>query len=536
MKRKRLMPLLFIPVLLLSGCTPPEALNGVIGKAENVLEQSGLYEAPAAPDYGNVSDYSELDAECFDAPPAPGYYIVHGEKYYPMCYPDWCDDETFAQEQYGDSESDQMKVTGVRIALENQYDPYIPTLYLSAGDSLVYCSGDYLLEFYYFTKFDDLGYSVPITSFEETVGGYPYLYLSHEAETGDEGGVLIDAETKKLFLNQSVLTDDDADATLRIYSVNDTPFTSDYIKDGIISGLTRDTTYQFNGAFGTLDFQWTLPASYHFFKQSELYGEAAYEAAYDGQLTLPIPDYLTDGYYMLSDGGMFRLLREASGYNLYNAEAFNAKSLGLDTQYALENGGTMRDDGSVAYADGQTAVDDTHMYSSNKDLCAYTTKVPGALGYVKPEAEEELQDAESSTEKTSAEIAQPQVAYYKLVPEDTSDDAKASIPAESVVCTLASLATNDRTPCMISYALKKGAAVTLPFSKDEENGQYAYTCVAERKLTISNENPLYLALYYQSDSNLALTGIMEGLQAVSLADTSEVPQTLLEAVSASSTQ
>ena len=518
--------------LVMTGCTPPDVVSRALGKAESTLEQAGLLDAPAAPDYSMVAGYDELDAERYETPPASGYYVVHDGMYYPMCYPDWCDDADFAENMYGTTDSEQMVVTDVRIALENQYDPCIPTLYLANGDTLVYCADDYLLEFYYFTKFEDLGYSVPITQFEQTVAGYPYVYLDKKTETGKDGGVLMDADTKKLLLNQPVLAADDADATLCIYSVNDTPFTMDYIRDGLIYGLTRDATYQFNGAFGTQDFQWTLPASYHFFKQSELYGEAAYESGYDGKFVLQVPDYLTDGYYMLSDGGMFRLLRDTDSYNMYDTESFNAKALGFDTQYALDNGGTEDDNGSVFFADGTPAVNDKHMYSSNEALCTYKTKVPDALGYEpeeggKGKGEGDADQTESMTKQP--QIEQTSVAYYKLVPKRSDGKEKeVSVGAGQVLCTFSSSATDDRAPCMIQYALPAAAAQTLPVSKNDTGDAYIYNLAPEGKSTVSEDVPVYFAIYYQNDSGLAVTAIADGLDVKPVTDLDEVPKTLLE--------
>lgn len=526
MRKKTLLFLLpfFLAVSCLAGCAQ---IDTVVGKAENVLERTGLVQAPLPADYSAVSDYDELDADCYETPPAPGFYIVHKDMYYPMCYPDWCDDPDFAENLYGDADSEQMQVTGIRIAFENQYDPYIPTLYLSEGDSLIYCASDYLLEFYYLTKFNDLGYSVPITQFEQTVAGYPYVYLNRETETGNDGGVLIDNETKKLLLNQPVLAADDASATLRVYSVNNTPFTMDFIENNLIKDLTRDATYQFNGAFGSEDFQWTLPASYHFFKQAELYGEAVYNSNYNGEFELPIPDYLTDGYYMLSDGGMFRLLREASGYNLYDKEAFNEQSLGFDTQYALENGGSEDEEGRVSFADGTQAVNDTHMYSGNEALCAYRTKVPGKLGY-KSDTPEDASEA-GAEEKTAAAIAQMNVSYYKLVAKAT----EVSVSAGDPMLILTSDATGGRAPCMVQFCTARGTAKTVAAQKEETAGVYTYSVAAEQDITFHENTAVYLVFYHSYDAGLTMTQIADGLQAVQVSDEAELPQALLEATSVS---
>ena len=68
-KKKKLLSLVLITVLstsLLGGC----ALD--VSKAKDVLEEHGLIDAPAEPDYSAITDYSELDAEGEDFPSGEG--------------------------------------------------------------------------------------------------------------------------------------------------------------------------------------------------------------------------------------------------------------------------------------------------------------------------------------------------------------------------------------------------------------------------------------------------------------------------------
>ena len=176
-KIKSVMVLTLILILgtsLLSGC----ALD--VSKAKNMLEQTGLIDTLAEPDYTNITDNSELDAEGSKFPSYEGFYIKHNDLYYPLGFTTWCDDEDFAEKGYGDTDIASMEVSDIRFAMPTEYDTYLPTLYLDNKDSLVYYSENNVLDAYIFTKLWDLGYSVPITSFQETMAGYPYVTIDKQ--------------------------------------------------------------------------------------------------------------------------------------------------------------------------------------------------------------------------------------------------------------------------------------------------------------------------------------------------------------------
>ena len=537
-KIKSVMVLTLILILgtsLLSGC----ALD--VSKAKNMLEQTGLIDTPAEPDYTNITDNSELDAEGSKFPSYEGFYIKHNDLYYPLGFTTWCDDEDFAEKGYGDTDIASMEVSDIRFAMPTEYDTYLPTLYLDNKDSLVYYSENNVLDAYIFTKLWDLGYSVPITSFQETMAGYPYVTIDKQTEMDGEG-VLLDCPARNEMLKQPVFqTDKDSDdawASLRIFSVNGPEFNKNFIKDNIITGLTRNATYQFNGAFGSVDYQWSMDANYHYFMQGELYGEADYEASYDNLYTIPIPDYLTDGYYMLGNMTMFRLIKEGNGYNLLDNEHFNKKQLGLDTEYALNHGGRYDETYNTYYfADDTIATDDKHLYSSNKALNVYVTKVPGMLGFVEDETEGEEEEGEgdamfSQGENTAKEgsevlentteeetaITDMKTAVYQIAPRGDS----VKLDNESMVKVVSDIDSSE-IPCVVSYCYKD-TEYPVSMSKNDKTKQYEYDAVV--KASISSENNAYLIIRYPKEAKVTVSDIADGLKISYMENTDDLPETV----------
>ena len=529
-KLKNVMILTLILILgtsLLDGC----ALD--VSKAKNMLEQTGLIDAPAEPDYTNITEYSELDAEGSEFPPYEGFYIKHNDLYYPLGFTTWCDNEEFAEKGYGDTDIDSMEASDIRFAMPTEYDTYLPTLYLDNKDSLVYYSTNNVLDAYIFTKLWDLGYSVPITSFQETTAGYPYVTIDKQTEMDGEG-VLLDCPARNEMLKQPVFqTDKDSDdawASLRIFSINGTEFNKNFIKDNIITGLTRNATYQFNGAFGSVDYQWSMDANYHYFMQGELYGEADYEASYNNLYTIPVPDYLTDGYYMLGDMTMFRLIREGNGYNLLDTEQFNEKQLGLDTEYALNHGGRYDETYNTYYfADDTIATDDKHLYSSNEALNAYVTKVPGALGFESADADskgeeegkgEEISDSNGYEKEREieeeTEITDMKTAVYKIAPKGDS----VKLDNESMVKVVSDIDSSS-IPCTVSYCYKD-TEYPVSMSKNDKTKQYEYDAIV--KASISSENNAYLIIRYPKEAKVTVSDIADGLTISYMENTNDLPE------------
>ena len=487
-----------VSCLLLLCCMMTTLFSGC-GNVEAILLKTGLLTEEPEADYSHVTD--ELSIEGVEYPSMDGYYILHDGRYYGTVLPNWYDEEEYAKSLYNEDLS-ETKITGHRIGLQAVYDPYIPTLFLENGDSLIYYSKDNVLNYYTFAKMKDLGYSIPVSQYRSTVAGYLYLYLNTETEEDPYANTLLESDTKTTILSSPTMTppegkeDEAITATMRLYTISGVDLKEDHIKDGVLTGLKRNGEYQINAAFGSEDYQFTAKADYHFFKEMELYAEADYTSDYNGVYTIPIPDYLTTGYYMLSDGEMFRLIREGDSYDMTNPDAFNKQQLGLDTDYALKHGGGYDEDGQIVDADGNLVSNCGFAYSSKQELNYYSTYVPGALGYVAPENEEEGNIlAELPTDTPSDQVVgDTKTVFFKVSPGEEDREFEAGSTLYALLSSKAS------APCMVKQYFN-GQTSSLDTENSGENFLYRYVLTSETTI----KEPFYLAIYYYEDSDMKFT-------------------------------
>lgn len=492
MKKKiRIVLCLLSSALLLSGCTLPE-------RAAEILKDFNLIKEEVQPDYSEVT--GEMNCTPYDFPPADGYYILHDSKYYYCSSISWQNSKDLSY--YGSADS--LQVNGYFIALGSVRDLGVPTLYLANGDSLIYYSDNRILNFYTFAKYEDLGYSIPFIGFSRTVAGYPYVHISLENEKDPYSCNILTSGTKEIIMNTGCFAKDDPEsyADMRVMKINGTDFTFSYLKDGIISGLGKNEKYLINGTLGSENYEFLSLAEYHFFKEMELYAEAEYEVPYDNTYLIPIPEYLTDGYYMLGTGQMFRLLREKTSFNLYNdgEDQFNARTLRLEEEYFMEHGGYLDEDGKLCTAMGTRVYPNYSVYSSVEQLNYYTTQVPGALGYVIPEEEdpEGAQDGAPDDEEETPPIESLQRTYYLIIPDGSVDIEAGGTCYEAV-------SPADAAPCLVYHV--DGSPVKVAGVKDHD--VYRYTWSAPRGMSV--KSPFYIIVYHPQGVDAVIEQTAEGL-------------------------
>lgn len=509
-KRKRLFWFLPVFALLFSGCTLPE-------RAAEILKDLNLIKEVVLPDYSEVS--GEMECTPYDFPPGDGYYILHDSKYYYCAYTTWENTKDLSYSQSADS----LQVKGYFVALSDAKDLKIPTLYLGNGDQLVFYSDNRILNFYTFAKYEDLGYSIPFIGFSSTIAGYPYVHISMENEKSTYSCNILPSETKDIILNTGCFAQEAQEtyADMRIMQINGTDFSLSYLKNGIISGLDKNGKYLINGTLGSENYEFLSLAEYHFLKEMELYAEAEYKVPYDNTYLIPVPDYLTDGYYMLGTGQMFRLLREKTSFNLYNNEEdqFNARTLRLDEEYILEHGGYRDEDGTVCNALGNKVYASYGVYSSMEALNHYSTVVPGALGFVLEEPEgEEGTEGEDNTEEEIPPIETLQRTYYLIMPEGSVE-----VPADTAFYEV--ISPSDAAPCLVYHVDGSAAKVT-----GEKNGDiYSYSYKMSSNTAVNS--PFYIIVYHPSGVSTDIINTAEGFSFREVEEDSiEEVQSILEEI------
>jgi hypothetical protein len=503
-QRYKFLLLLCSTTLLLTGCN-------LTGRAENILKQAGLIKGEEATDYSKVS--SELDSEGMKSPSYEGYFILHDGKYYPVVYPDWANDEDFKDSYYENKKIEDMKITGYQAAINKEYDLQIPTLFLEKGDELVYYSTSNILDYYTFVKYKDLGYSLPITNYGITTSGYVYVDINPKTEKKNSECSLLPSDLKDNILSMDIFKKQDKDfsAALRLIAINGTNVDKDYIEDGVLTGLDKNVEYQVNSAFGSSDFQFTAKAEYHFLSEMEMYAESDYTVNYDGVYHIPIPDYLTSGYYMMESGGIFRLVRKGETYDLYNTnkEQFNEQTLYMDEEYTLAHGGYEKEN-KVFNSEGDSVSNCDTIYSSNADLNQYYTIVPGALGYQMPESKTLADD------KNKEDIKNMKVLYYELSPKEDSVDVSKGTELYTLTSDI------SQSPCTI-YQQSGDVLSKLDYVKDNGKFKYAYTCPGEETI----KEPVYIAVYYNANSGLKFATKDSRFDIKEVTDISKVPEQLI---------
>lgn len=370
-KKKRWIALFLVFVVFasfLTGCKGRES-----GLIDNLFEKKEKEE----PKYNKVK--TELSAVPLERDELyQGFFILHDGKYYQASGSSWCSNDDFAEDLYDDNP--RLNTSHV-IAFDKDYDLLIPTLYLESGDKLVYYSDSSILDFVYFMRYKDCGYSVPLANIKATKGGYLYIPIDKEGiESGDVKSPILESEISEELLNvYGKETPDDSVYQIRLDTINEQRLTSDWLTDfGIIRGCEKNKEYTFNAEVGSLNYNFAAKAEYHYLQEYELYGEAAYETLFDNTYEIPIPSHLKTGYYMLTNGCVFRLVREGKSYNMYDSDFFNEQQL-------------------YFVAEGEEKPASTGLYSTNPELNTYTSNVPGTLGYVEEDvymAEEETSDTE----------------------------------------------------------------------------------------------------------------------------------------------
>lgn len=348
---------LFLPVIslmiMLTGCG-----NANITKDATVSENSSQYTFDITEETSEFG-INTKDKDFISKLTDNNYYICHNDVFYPLV--------TYIQSTEDVMDTDKAASYNDMYFFTSDNEHNIPTLY--EGDKLYFYSKSNMLNYTLFYRLYDCSYTIGVTNLRSNIGGRYYLDFANE-------------ENFKYLLSDSGLED--------IYNQKDTDqvmfdkiagvqITDDLIDNGVIKGLKKDADYDLEVYLGSYFTHYTVKSKYHLFRGYEKFATSNYTTLQDFLYEIEIPEYLKTGYYNLNEIGIFRYVKG----NSYNSDTdFNDPILMLPE--FDEN--------------GDPVSQEKYIYSENPNINKFKTSIPGCVGYVDPELQQEETTNEESEE------------------------------------------------------------------------------------------------------------------------------------------
>lgn len=316
------------------------------------------------------------------------FYVVHDGYYYPaFSYASNYDFSDTMKDYVDPYENRQMYFTE-----DNETE--IPTLFLGAGDKLVYYDTENVLDYVKWERYQDLGYTVGLYNIHQTeYSKTAYLDLEEE-----EGCIISGSELESINAEMTA-------PMVSLIRIGNVDITDELVSDGLISGAKAGESYDLEVYDGTTYRHYIATADMHAFKAFEMFASVETKPLQQSVWEVKIPEYFVDGYYKVNAvctaadmfDGMVRIVRGDSYYN--DAEAFNEPMLYPYTEQQLAEGGYNGDE----YL---------YQYSECDALNKFTTQVVGAVGY--DDGTEKKDEADKTEALRSANISRFDIRF----PED----------------------------------------------------------------------------------------------------------------------
>lgn len=457
MKLKRyITPLLLCGVFMLSGCTMPDFGRNTDVVVEDTPTYDGL-DTENLIDYETCNGIDSNDPEIdLSSSLSDGeFYVVHDGYYYP----------TSLGTTISNNDVEQMLYS-------LNWETSIPTLFLEAGDKLVYYTTSGVVDYFTWTRYRDLGYTTGIYNERNTTSGRYYIYLN--ANNDDEDVPECITPLSSIYND---IYNEIYNGTLYLRKIGNIDINESLFDYGLFSGWQKNETHDLEVYDGTYYHHYMLTADVHAFQPFEQFASIEYTPSenlkyiYD----IEIPDYFIDGYYKISttktDGtytpGVIRIISGSSYMN--TPETFNTQILyPYKTQMMTEDELRMYEaEADVEYRSNELTYYDKNavygVYSTYDPLNTYSTEVEDSLGYRPPDYNETVEN--EITEETKQELKD---ASTKKFPIYFPVDRECTIRISPSVIE----ASGD------IYLITSGN-VLAPVEYDRFNNEYVYNCIGD---------------------------------------------------------
>lgn len=300
-----------------------------------------------------VNDMSDLDDG--------GYYILRGDQY----------EQLYAQDSNYELDSSTKPTSANEDHTLWYKDDWskVPTMY--KGDILVYKTTQSLDETFYLERFEYVGYTVGITSLEQTESGR-YSFQTDP----DKMNINVNSDAEQLtnLKTNTAIIDKIGGGYLREGNVS---------SGGCILGLSRDKTYLAEIYAGTIMHEYKLKADSVALTSMELYKSVNYDFLESEILSINFPDYFNSGYYLINNYGLVRYVNGTSydddtDFNVPNVEPDEEEttesSSSEEAESAEEDDSTIQETVTIKEAGDYTV---TVAYSNDSDA----STIPSATIY-----------------------------------------------------------------------------------------------------------------------------------------------------------
>lgn len=256
------------------------------------------------------------------------------------------------------------------------HDGYDNIVTMYKGDKLIYYTTNTIEESFQYTRFLDMGYSIPVCGLEAGQSGKYHVSTSSDAGTAYPGSSF--ANTLATFTTDSIILDKIGGASL----------TKDNISEyGTVTGLEEDEEYNIDLYSGSVLTQTSMFANIRIMglADDQDYTTNKFDFLSGEVIQIGLPNWFNSGYYEINGLGIFRYVNgtsydDTTNFNVLNTapegdagEDVNLDVTNLSDTFEITEAGTYKVTVTMSYpADMERAAGSTSAVITAPDGEHYT--------------------------------------------------------------------------------------------------------------------------------------------------------------------